>query len=144
MNPSMEFARKIDLVYAALCKPLCQKLKIPQTAFDILMFLANNPECSTARDIVEIRHIKANLVSVNVDRLVQEGYLERRTVAGDRRKTKLVCTEQAQPIVERGRRLQEQLVEALFSGVGEELRQAFNQTVQIMGRNLDSILEGEK
>ena len=108
------------------------------------MFLANNPECSTARDIVEIRHIKANLVSVNVDRLVQEGYLERRTVAGDRRKTKLVCTEQAQPIVERGRRLQEQLVEALFSGVGEELRQAFNQTVQIMGRNLDSILEGEK
>ena len=144
MNPSMEFARKIDLVYAALCKPLCQKLKIPQTAFDILMFLANNPECNTARDIVEIRHIKANLVSVNVDRLVQEGYLERRTVAGDRRKTKLVCTEQAQPIVERGRRLQEQLVEALFSGVGEELRQAFNQTVQIMGRNLDSILEGEK
>lgn len=144
MNPSMEFARKIDLVYAALCKPLCQKLKIPQTAFDILMFLANNPECSTARDIVEIRHIKANLVSVNVDRLVQEGYLERRTVAGDRRKTKLVCTEQAQPIVERGRRLQEQLVEALFSGVGEELRQAFNQTVQIMGRNLDTILEGEK
>ena len=144
MNPSMEFARKIDLGYAALCKPLCQKLKIPQTAFDILMFLANNPECSTARDIVEIRHIKANLVSVNVDRLVQEGYLERRTVAGDRRKTKLVCTEQAQPIVEQGRRLQEQLVEALFSGVGEELRQAFNQTVQIMGRNLDSILEGEK
>ena len=119
MNPSMEFARKIDLVYAALCKPLFQKLKIPQTVFDILMFLANNPECSTARDIVEIRHIKANLVSVNVDRLVQEGYLERRTVAGDRRKTKLVCTEQAQPIVERGRRLQEQLVAALFSGVGE-------------------------
>ena len=144
MNPSMEFARKTDLVYSALCKPLCQELKIPQTAFDILMFLANNPECSTARDIVEIRHIKANLVSVNVDRLVQEGYLERRTVAGDRRKTKLVCTEQAQPIVERGRRLQEQLVEALFSGVGEELRQAFNQTVQIMGRNLDSIVEGEK
>ena len=26
MNPSMEFARKIDLVYAALCKPLCQEL----------------------------------------------------------------------------------------------------------------------
>ena len=42
----------------------------PQTAFDILMFLANNPEYKTARDIVEIRKIKANLVSVNVDRCV--------------------------------------------------------------------------
>ena len=33
--------------------------------------------------------IKANLVSVHVDRLVKEGYLERRAVEGDRRKTEL-------------------------------------------------------
>ena len=86
MNPSMEFAIKTSLAYSAVCKPLCQELKLPQTAFDILMFLANNPDCKTARDIVEIRKIKANLVSVNVDKLVQEGYLERRTVqdAGSR------------------------------------------------------------
>ncbi len=38
------------------------------------MFLANNSEYKTARDIVEIRKIKANLVSVNVDKLVNEGY----------------------------------------------------------------------
>lgn len=36
---------------------------------------------------MEVRKLKANLVSVNVDRLVQEGYLRRETVAGDRRKT---------------------------------------------------------
>lgn len=41
----------------------------------------------TASDIVEVRKLKANLVSVNVDRLVQEGYLRREAVAGDRRKT---------------------------------------------------------
>ena len=40
------------------------------------LFLANNPDYKTARDIVEVRHIKANLVSMNVDKLVQEGYLE--------------------------------------------------------------------
>ena len=33
------------------------------------MFLYNNPEYKTARDIVEIRNIKANLVSVNVEKL---------------------------------------------------------------------------
>ena len=37
------------------------------------MFLYNNPEYKTARDIVEIRNIKANLVSVNVEKLVQDG-----------------------------------------------------------------------
>ena len=74
LNPSVEFANKTGLAYSAVCKPLCQKLHLPQTAFDILMFLANNPNYTTARDIVEVRHIKANLVSVNVDKLVQEGF----------------------------------------------------------------------
>ena len=93
VNPNMEFAIKTAQAYNAVCKPLCQELKLPQTAFDILMFLANNPDRRTASDIVEFRHIKANLVSMNVDRLVKEGYLERRAVAGDRRKTELLCTE---------------------------------------------------
>ena len=99
MNPSMAFARKTALAYGALCRPLCQELGLSQTAFDILLFLANNPDCRTARDIVEVRRIKANLVSVHVDRLVRDGYLLRRPVPGDRRKTELVCTDLAQPVV---------------------------------------------
>ena len=39
MNPNMEFAIKTAQAYNAVCKPLCQELKLPQTAFDILMFL---------------------------------------------------------------------------------------------------------
>ena len=77
MNTGIAFARKMSAAYTAVCKPLCQSLHLPQTAFDILMFLGNNPEYSTARDIVEVRQIKANLVSVNVDRLVKDGYLSR-------------------------------------------------------------------
>ena len=113
LNPSVEFANKTGLVYSAVCKPLCQKLHLPQTAFDILMFLANNPNYTTARDIVEVRHIKANLVSVNVDKLVQEGFLERRPVPGDRRKTELACTEKAQSIIEQGRRMQDDFIRRL-------------------------------
>ena len=106
MNRGMEFAQKTALAYHAVCKPLCQKLGLTQTAFDILMFLANNPGCRSARDIVEIRHIKANLVSVNVDRLVREGYLARRTAENDRRKIELTCTPLAQPVIEQGRTMQ--------------------------------------
>lgn len=80
MKFNFEFAEKISRTYSDECRPLCHELKLPQTAFDILMFLANNPEYKTARDIVEIRKIKANLVSVNVDKLVNEGYLEREPV----------------------------------------------------------------
>lgn len=100
-TPGIEFGRKTSAAYAALCKPLCQKLHLPQTAFDILMFLANNPGYQTASDVVEVRKLKANLVSVNVDRLVQEGYLVREADPGDRRRTLLRCTEKPAPSLSR-------------------------------------------
>ena len=141
-NPSIEFANKTGLAYGKACKPLCQELGLPQTAFDILMFLANNPDYKTASDIVEVRHIKANLVSVNVDKLVQEGLLERRAVPNDRRKTELLCTEKAAPIVQRGRAVQEAFVASLFAGIDEAQRRAFYATMEQISENLEHILEG--
>lgn len=142
-NPSMEFALKTAVAYSAVCKPLCQELKIPQTAFDILLFLANNPSYKTASDIVEVRKIKANLVSVNVDRLVQEGYLIREAVEGDRRKTQLICTEKAAPLIERGQKLQRAFGKRLMENIDPETRNAFFRAIEIVSRNLDAILEGE-
>ena len=135
MNPTIEISFKTAQAYSAMCKPLCQELKLPQTAFDILMFLANNPDCTTARDIVEIRKIKANLVSVNVD------YLERRAVAGDRRKTQLLCTEKAQPVIARGREVQERFFARLLHNTDAATREAFFHTMEVIGKNLDEILK---
>ena len=120
MNRSIEISRKVSLAYRKACRHLCKELGLPQTAFDILMFLGNNPAYKTASDIVEIRHIKANLVSVNVDRLVQDGYLVRNQVRGDRRKTELACTDKAQPVIEKGRQLQDTFFERLFADMDEE------------------------
>ena len=53
MNPSLEFSQKFVVGYNTACKPLCQELKLPQTALDILLFLVNNPEYKAASDIVE-------------------------------------------------------------------------------------------
>lgn len=144
MHMSIEFGRKLSLAYSAMCRPLCQELKLPQTAFDILMFLANNPSYKTARDIVEVRNIKANLVSVNVDKLVREGYLAREAVEGDRRKTELLCTEKAAPVIGKGRALQEKFAEHLLLGLDEAQREAFAQSVAAMEKNLDEILKGEE
>lgn len=142
-TPGIEFGRKTSAAYAALCKPLCQKLHLPQTAFDILMFLANNPGCQTASDVVEVRKLKANLVSVNIDRLVQEGYLVREADPGDRRRTLLRCTEKACPIIEQGWALQEEFGVRLLEHTNEAQRKAFFETMDIINENLDAILEGE-
>ena len=143
MNVSMEFSRKLALAYTAVCKPLCQTLKLPQTAFDILLFLANNPAYQTAADIVEIRKIKANLVSVNVDKLVRDGYLTREPMPGDRRKTRLLCTEKAQPIILQGRQLQTAFLQRLFAHTDQQMQDVFLKTISIMDKNLNELLEGD-
>ena len=141
MNREMEFIRKFSLAYAAACKPLCQELKLSQTAFDILMFLANNPAYQTAADIAEVRRIKPNLISVNVERLVREGYLRREGVAGDRRKTELLCTEKAGPIIARGRAVQNAFFKRLLDHVEPADQEVFFRTMELIGKNLDDILK---
>ena len=141
MYRGLEFVHKTALAYSTVCKPLCQKLKLTQTAFDILMFLANNPCFKTASNIVEIRHIKANLVSINVDRLVREGYLLRQPVEGDRRKTELVCTALAQPVIEQGRAVQESFLKNLLRGMDEAAQAAFFSEIAIIDHNIDELLK---
>ena len=143
MNMSLEFSRKLALAYTAVCKPLCQTLKLPQTAFDILLFLANNPAYQTAADIVEVRKIKANLVSVNVDKLVRDGFLTREAVPDDRRKTRLLCTEKAQPVIMQGRQLQSAFLQRLFAHTDQQMQDVFLMTFSIMDKNLNELLEGD-
>ncbi len=140
---NIEFPNKMAHAYSVICKPLCQEMKLPQTAFDILMFLSNNPQYKTARDIVEVRKIKANLVSINVDKLVKEGYLERREVAGDRRKTELVCTSQADSIIEKGRLVQKDFKDILFNNMEDSMKEILFKGMEIMENNLDRILEDQ-
>ena len=140
---NIEFPDKMAHAYSVMCKPLCQEMKLPQTAFDILMFLSNNPQYKTARDIVEVRKLKANLVSINVDKLVKEGYLERREVAGDRRKTKLVCTSKADSIVEKGRLVQKTFKDTLFNNMDDSMKDVLFKGMEIMEDNLNRILEDQ-
>ena len=136
---SIKFAHDLIETYGARCKPLCREIQMPQTAFDILMFLANNPDYNTARDIVEIRGLKANLVSMNVEKLVQEGFLKRIPDSKDRRKNVLNCTENAKAVIEKGRQLQGDFFGSLFNGIDEESRRQFYGVIEKISMNIDNI-----
>lgn len=142
MLPAVELTKKFMAAYKAAQKKVCKAWNVPEVSLDILLFLANNPEYTTARDIVEVRSIKANLVSQHVDRMVREGYLCRKEVQGDRRKRDLSLTEKAMPIIEAGRRMQTDFFETLFHGISEGEKRAFFETMDVMSRNMDKILKG--
>ena len=135
-------AKRFMDAYSAAMQPLSREFAIPQTAAEILLFLANNPDYSTAGDIVNVRKIKANLVSVNVEKLAKDGYIERTNIEGDRRKIRLSLTEKAQPIVGRGKQLQQSFFNMLFENTTDEMKKNFTETVGIIDRNLDEMLKG--
>ena len=134
-------SRKTLSAYTKVCEPLLEKYDLPQVSFDIIMFLANNPEYKTAQDISEIRGIKKNLVSVHVEKLVSIGLLERGFVAGDRRKVSLSYTDKASPIIEDGLAMQKSFYDRIVSGISEEDWEAYKRINQQVIKNTMSILE---
>ena len=111
------FAAKGEAVYRAYCQPVCKTYGLSPTAFDVMMFLANNPECNTARDICRIRGIKSGIASVTVEQLIGRGYLTRETDGKDRRMQRLYSTEEATPLVQAGQEAQRRFEEAIRQGL---------------------------
>ena len=77
-------ANKMTQAYHIMLTPLCKETGLPPLAMDILLFLANNPEHNTAKDICRMRGHKPGIVSVHVERLVNDGLLERQEMPGRR------------------------------------------------------------
>lgn len=130
--------------YEEICKPFCKEMNIPQTAFDILMFLANHPEYSTAREIIKYRGIRPNLVSLYVEKLVNEGYLSREPMKGNRRCIKLTCTEQAAPIIEAGHQMQKHFYDVLLEGIDQKDVKRLGEIIELCGKNVICAKEKRK
>ena len=138
------FSYKMLRAYTACCRSFCQELKLPQTALDILLFLANNPSLNTARDIVEKRHLAKSHVSVGVDALAGRGLLERQLREGNRKTIHLRLTEAAGPIVKEGRAIQREHGEILLSGFTGEERAELFRLLEKIGENVDAALRAAK
>lgn len=136
-------SRRIMQAYNRQCEPILETYGLPQVSFDILMFLSNHPENLTAQEICEIRHIRKNLVSVHVEKLVSAGLLSRSSVEGDRRKIALSPTERAEPIIRAGHRMQESFFEALSVGIDEDMRRTLEAVHTLLGENAELLLHSE-
>ena len=140
-GPQMaSFAKKFTRVYNTMMQPLCEELNMPETAVDILMYFANNPDMNTARDACRFKFLKSGIVSFHIDRMVNEGLLERRAEPGDRRVCRLVCTEKAAPIIEKGRALQMQFGRAITAGLDEATMETLKFSMQTVNNNLERLL----
>lgn len=132
-------AEKVIHSYNKMSEDLLNKFGLSQVSFDILMFLTNNPEFNTAQQISEVRHLKKNLVSVHVEKLVSTGFLQRHTIESDRRKIGLSCTEKSKPIVEEGLKLQKEFYREITAGISESEWAVFDNINKKIEKNAEKL-----
>lgn len=133
----LSIGAKIDRLYTQFCAPVCAQYQISQKGLDILLFLASNPACNTARDICEQRMIKSGIVSVTVEALICAGYLRREQDGADRRLQRLTLTPAGQAPAEAGRAALQAFATAAFSA----LTGAEKETYLRLGQKVVSSIE---
>lgn len=136
-------SKSLSEAYAAVMAPLARETGLAGTAVDILLFLANNPGKDTAKDICTMRGLKPGIVSFHVENLAREGYLARRAVPGDRRKSGLTLTEKADAVVVRGRAMQKEFAAALTEGIDQRALAVCFSCLERMRENAARMADGK-
>lgn len=134
-------AKKIALAHEVSLRPIQEMTDLPTTAISIMLFISSCEGTVTARDICEIRGLKRAIVSTHVERLVNEGYIERQSIKGDRRKDALVLTEKSSNIVSTGLELQKNFAERVLCGISDEDHEVLDRCFKLMNSNINKILK---
>ena len=115
----LQFSRQFKKFYSCQFAPLLERTGLSMREVDVLLFLANNPDYDTARDITEFRGLSKSQVSQAVDLLAAEGLLRRTPDGADRRVIHLSITKEAAKVTEELLAVQARCVQGLLSGLTE-------------------------
>ena len=106
----------------------------------ILLFLANNPECDTAKDIVEMRCLTKSGVSRAVDSLIRQGFLTSREDEKDRRILHLSILPAAMDLIRDARQTQEKFFSCIYRGFTASERRTFDRLTEKISDNIKEAL----
>lgn len=114
------------------------RLGLSKPEADVLLFLANNPEYNTARDVVANRALSKTYVSKAVDQLATRKFLHSSASTEDRRLQYLKLTPDALLVARNLRQAQADFFRRLGNGLSPEemsaLRRALGKVQHNVGR----------
>ena len=131
----LQFSQQLKKFYAKQFIPLIQKSRLSMRELDVLLFLANNPDYDTARDIAEFRSLAKSQVSQAVELLAAEGLLLRTPDTADRRVVHLTITQEGAPIAKEAQKIQARCGQHLFAGLSAEQMQQLHTILEIVLHN---------
>ena len=141
MTDVVLFHRSSLKLYDTLLKGICISHDLSGLELTIIIFLHNNPQYDTAKDISCFRMIPKGNVSQGVNSLMEKGLLLRSPDAHDRRKIHLSLTEQSMPLVEKVEIAKNRFMELAFHGFSQEDWENYTRLCAQVSRNVRQGLE---
>ena len=135
----IEAMDKIKKAYHNKCLSIIEKFDISYIDFALIMFFANNKDKTTAKEFCERRNVKPNVVSLHVDKLVKDDYLEREEHSSDRRKIKLSLTPKCDKIIKEGHKMQNEFFSKIVNGLTKEDLDSFRKSMLIILENVNEL-----
>ena len=135
----LSLVKKSEAVYQKFCQNVIRDWDLNPTSFQVIMFVANNPQMNTARDLCRIRGIKTGIASVAIEQLIQTGLLERRTDISDRRIQRLYVTPAAEALVSQGREVQKDFARTISSALTEEEAETYFRLNEKLMHRIDEL-----
>lgn len=139
----LRFSRRFEQFYAKQFAPMLERTGLSIREIHVLLFLANNPEYDTARDVTEFRGLGKSQVSQAVELLAARGLLLRTPDKEDRRVVRLAITSRGAPLAREAQEIQSACGRELLTGLTAPERAAFLALLEKVFAGADRLMEGD-
>lgn len=135
------FSSQFRRLYDKKIKGMAERYGLTPAEVNVLLFLANNPEYNTAKDISEMRMLPKSCVSKAVDSLTRQGFLTSREDERDRRILHLFILPAATGVVKDAQENQREFISCVFCNFTQEERRTLDALTGKLLINIKEALE---
>ncbi len=123
-------------LYTKKILEVASKYNMNKVEVDILLFLNNNPQYDTAKDIVEVRGIAKSYVSKSIDKLVEKKLISLNVDKKDRRIIHLKVESSANTVIKEALEAQKNYVDTVYNGISKEEKDILKPIIYKMIKNI--------
>ena len=128
--------KEFDDAYSLCRKGIMKKYDLSAIEVDVLLFLYNNQQYTTAAEISFMRKIPKSHVSLAVNGLFEKGYIEKIQDQSNKKKIHLIITSKAKDIIDYSLICQKEFADALIEGFSRQEMESFIDFLARMRKNV--------
>ena len=144
MRKTISIGLKSEKLRSIVLWELGEKYKLTQNEVEVLIFLYNNPELNTSKDIVKYRWTSKSLVCKSVRSLLDNEYLDPAADYDDGRVMRLIMPEKTREIAKDLAEKEKEFYDLVFAGITDKEMAAIRGFAERLDVNLDEFLKKTK